>query len=171
MDTCWVPRPLPARVPAMTLRPDPCGEEPAASTGAMAGPEAGPGRRGSRDLGRGRSGGDRWRRPPPRPELDLFASALSAGPSHPIGQRPGLRLKPLCPPPRPHFRSPLGAGASSLGGAGAAGTVSRTGRRGLEVTRDGALWFRAPRCSLDGGAGRQRPVWTAQGAEEDPGSC
>lgn len=44
---CWVPRPPPARVPAMTLRPDPCGEEPAASTGAMAGPEAGPGRRGA----------------------------------------------------------------------------------------------------------------------------
>lgn len=56
MDTCWVPRPLPARVPAMTLRPDPCGDEACRAHRSDGGagkqpprrPEAGPGRRGGR---------------------------------------------------------------------------------------------------------------------------
>lgn len=58
-----------------------------------------------------RSRGDRWRRRPPRPELDLFSSALSTGTVAPDWPPPGLRLKSAFPASGgSHFR-PLPAGA------------------------------------------------------------
>lgn len=170
MDTCWVPRPLPARAPAMTLRPDPCGGEASrehrgeggAGRQPPRGPEAGPGRRGSR--GRGRDDGgpgtgaevgvtDGGGRRRVRNQTSPLPPS-PRGPSPPIGQRPGLRLKPLCPPPegctsgaaRGRGAGPLPAAArrSSLGrGRTSAGTSCRN-----QVPQAGAAT--GPRSSLRG---------------------